>query len=196
MFLNQNTRQFQVGQKQQDALRQFEMGVYVADSWRVRPNVTFNYGLRWEYSGPPSDSLNQYSMLQNPNDVFGISGPGNLFHPGSTAGNGNEFFVNDAGRSWYNRYLKAFAPSVGLAYQPNFENNMMHRMFGAPGKTVLRAGFSIAYSREGLNSALPVSHKGNPFTGAQSAVFGEHKQPSVNRPIPGRFDQLWAKQHR
>ena len=56
-----------------------------------RPNLTFNYGLRWEYSGPPSDHLNEYSMLQNTNDVFGISGPGNLFHPGSTAGNANAF---------------------------------------------------------------------------------------------------------
>ena len=169
VFLNQATKQFQVGQKQQDALRQFEMGIYAGDSWRVRPNLTFNYGLRWEYSGPPSDHLNQYSMLQNTNDVFGISGAGNLFHPGSTAGNANAFFVNDAGRSWYNRYLKAFAPSVGLAYQPDWGNRGMHYLFGATGKTVLRAGFAIAYSREGLNSFTGIA-QGNPFTGAQSSV--------------------------
>ena len=133
-----------------DQVGQFEMGVYAADSWRVKPNVTFNYGLRWEYQSAPWDKLNEYWMLQNSNDVFGISGPGNLFHPGSTAGNGNAAFINDAGRSWYNPYFKAFAPSVGLAYQPGWDNGMMRHVFGAPGKTVLRAGFSIAYDREGL----------------------------------------------
>ncbi len=181
VFLNQATKQFQVGQKQQDALRQFEMGVYAGDSWRFRPNITFNYGLRWEYSGPPSDHLNQYSMLQNTNDVFGISGAGNLFHPGTTAGNANAFFVNDAGRSWYNRYLKAFAPSVGIAYQPNWDNGMAHHLFGAAGKTVLRAGFAIAYSREGLNSFTGIA-QGNPFTGAQSSVSA-----NANNATNGQF---------
>jgi len=54
------------------------MGFYAGDSWRIKPNVTFNYGLRWEYDGPPWDKLNEYWMLQNTNDVFGVSGPGNL----------------------------------------------------------------------------------------------------------------------
>ncbi len=77
-------------------------------------------------------------------------------------------FVSDAGRSWYNRYMKAFAPSVGFAYQPNWDNGVMHHIFGGTGKTVLRAGFSIAYSREGLNSFFGIA-QGNPFTGSQFA---------------------------
>src|SRR5579864_2725559 len=168
VFQNQKTHQFDPTQKQQDQLRQLEMGIFAADSWRFRPNLTLNYGLRWEYDGPPWDNLNQYTMIQNTNDVFGISGPGNLFHPGSTAGNANEMFVSDAGKSWYNRYMKAFAPSVGVAYQPNWDNGMMHHLFGGSGKTVLRAGFSIAYSREGLNSFFGIA-QGNPFTGSQFA---------------------------
>jgi len=152
-----------------DRIGQYEMGIYAGDSFRVRPNLTFNYGLRWEYDGPPFDKQNEYYMLGNSNDVFGISGPGNLFHPGSTGGNANEQFVNDAGKSWYNRYLKAFAPSVGLAYQPNWDNGMMHHLMGAPGKTVLRAGFSIAYSREGLNSFYGISQSNPGFTGSQFA---------------------------
>jgi len=166
---NPANKQYQSTVPQVDNVGQFEMGIFGGDSWRIRPNVTFNYGLRWEYSGPPWDKSNQYWMLQNPNDVFGSSGVGNLFHPGSTGGNNNISFVNDAGRSWYNRYLKAFAPSVGVAYQPNWDNGMMHRIFGSAGKTVLRAGFSIAYSREGLNSFFGIA-QGNPFTGAQTAV--------------------------
>ena len=169
---NPTTRAYQAGISSVDKVGQLEMGFFAADSWRVRPNVTFNYGIRWEYDGPPWDKLNEYSMLTNTNDVFGISGPGNLFHPGSTGGNGSAFFVNDAGKSWYNRYLHAFAPSVGLAYQPNWDNGMMHHLLGAPGKTVLRAGFSIAYSREGLESFFGIAPGNAGELGAQSASAG------------------------
>ena len=169
---NPLNKQYQSTVAQTDNVGQFEMGIFAGDSWRVRPNVTFNYGLRWEYSGPPWDKNNEYWMTQNTNDVFGISGAGNLFHPGSTGGNGNASFVNDAGKSWYNRYLKAFAPSVGLAYQPNWDNGMMHHLLGAPGKTVLRAGFSIAYSREGLSSFFSVVQGNNGFSGSQTSNAG------------------------
>jgi hypothetical protein len=181
VFQNQKTHQFDPTQKQQDQLRQLEMGIFAGDSWRFRPNLTLNYGLRWEYDGPPWDNLNEYTMVQNTNDVFGISGPGNLFHPGSTAGNGNEMFVSDAGKSWYNRYMKAFAPSVGFAYQPNWDSGVMHHLFGGSGKTVLRAGFSLAYSREGLNSFFGIA-QGNPFTGSQFA-----NSASANNAANGQF---------
>jgi len=155
-----------------DRIGQFEMGVYAGDSWRMRPNVTVNYGLRWEYQSAPWDKLNEYWQVQNVNDVFGVSGAGNLFHPGSTAGNANTQFVNDAGRSWYNPYFKAFAPSVGVAYQPNWDNPMMHHVFGASGKTVLRAGFSIAYDREGLESFFGIAPSNPGYTGSQTTFSG------------------------
>jgi hypothetical protein len=116
--------------------------------------------------------LNEYWMTQNVNDVFGVSGPGNLFHPGSNGGNASTQFINDAGRSWYNPYFKAFAPSVGVAYQPGWDNGMMRHVLGAPGKTVLRAGFSVAYDREGLNSFFGIA-PGNPgYTGSQTTFSG------------------------
>jgi Carboxypeptidase regulatory-like domain len=172
---NPSTRLYGAGSAanpEKDKEGQLEFGIYAADSWRVRPNVTFNYGLRWEYSGPPWDKFNEYYMAQNANDIFGVSGVGNLFHPGTTAGNPNTQLVNDAGRSWYNRYLKAFAPSVGVAWQPNTDNAMLHHLLGAPGKTVLRAGFSIAYSREGLESFFSIAQSNPGFAGAQSVSAG------------------------
>ena len=99
---NPTTRAYQAGIPEKDKEGQLEFGIYAADSWRVKPNVTFNYGLRWEYSGPPWDKDNEYYMVPNANDVFGVSGPGNIFHPGSTAGNGIDVqFVNDTGKTWY-----------------------------------------------------------------------------------------------
>ena len=57
---NPVTRAYQAGLPNVDKEGQLEFGIYAADSWRVKPNVTFNYGLRWEYSGPPWDKYNEY----------------------------------------------------------------------------------------------------------------------------------------
>jgi len=178
---NPATRLYQAGVPEVDKEGQLEFGIYAADSWRMRPNVTFNYGLRWEYSGPPWDKYNEFYQAQNSNDVFGVSGVGNIFHPGTTAGNPNVQFINDNGRSWYNRYLKAFAPSVGLAYQPNWDNGILHHLLGAPGKTVLRAGFSIAYSREGLESFFSIAQSNPGFTGRQSVTSGPANNASTGQ---------------
>jgi hypothetical protein len=167
--LNQTTRQFQAGIPELDRVGQLALGFYAQDSWRVRPNLTFNYGLRWEFYGPPYDKNNMYDMLENPNQIWGISGPGNLFAPGSTAGTAVPEFVNDTGKTWYHNYYKAFAPSVGLAYQPNWDNSMARHLFGAAGKTVLRAGYSIAYDNEGINAFFGVAQDNPGYQGSQTA---------------------------
>ncbi len=186
---NPTTRAYQANFPTVDKVGQFVMGVYAGDAWRIRPNVTFNYGLRWEYDGPSWDKYNEYYILPT-NDLFGISGPGNLFAPGSTAGTNNEFVTSDAGKSWVNRYFKAFAPSVGLAYQPNWDSGIMHRILGAPGKTVLRAGFSIAYSNEGLDSFFGVSQTNPGLQGAQSTSPTAANSAGValpNNPATGQY---------
>jgi hypothetical protein len=148
------------------------LGFYAQDSWRVRPNLTFNYGLRWEFYGPPYDKNNEYDMLANPNQIWGISGVGNLFSPGSTAGILTPEFVNDTGKTWYHNYYKAFAPSVGLAYQPNWDNSMARHLFGAAGKTVLRAGFSVAYDNEGIDAFFGVAQDNPGYFGSQTSAAG------------------------
>jgi len=48
-----------------------------------RPTFTLTYGLRWEYQGSPYDQLNEsFSLVNGFSDVFGVSGPNNLFKPG------------------------------------------------------------------------------------------------------------------
>ena len=170
--LNQTTRQFQAGIPETDRIGQLTLGFYAQDSWRIRPNLTFNYGLRWEFYGPPYDKNNMYDMLANPNQIWGISGPGNLFAPGSTAGIATPEFVNDAGKTWYHNYYKAFAPSVGLAYQPNWDNSMARHIFGAAGKTVLRAGYSISYDNEGLEAFFGVAEDNPGYFGSQTSTAG------------------------
>lgn len=160
------------GAPEVDKVGKRELGFYGGDSWRVKPNFTFNYGLRWEYDGAPFDYYNQYAMLGGEqlqaNEIWGISGPGNLFQPGAVGGNSAVYYQNDKGQSWYNRYTKALAPSVGFAWQPSSDIGMFKHLLGEQGKTVIRAGYSIAYGREGLDTFLGVASDNPGQEGSQT----------------------------
>lgn len=129
--------------------RQNEFGFYASDSWRIRSGLTMNYGLRWEYQGAPYNTNGIYTSATFA-DLWGKSGVGNLFKPGTLAGIAQpqiSLRTNDL----YNRDYKNFAPSLGFALTPNLNNSVWNAVFGGSGKSVIRAGYSIAYTREGLS---------------------------------------------
>ncbi|HXE30971.1 MAG TPA: TonB-dependent receptor [Terriglobales bacterium] len=156
-------RTFVTGLPGVDKYHQTDLGLFFADNWRVRNDLTFNYGLRWQYEGVPVDDYNQYFIADGGvNAAYGVSGAGNLFKPGTLTG-AVPTFTNDLGKQWYNNWYKGFAPSVGISWQPR------GGWFGQGGETVLRAGYSIAYSREGLENWNSIA-AGNPgFAGTQDA---------------------------
>ena len=83
--------------------RQREIGVFAQDSWKFRPNLTLNYGLRWEYYGVPFEAHNNFSNLfADPSGLapftFTIVGPGSR-------------------PAWANEYQN-FEPRVGFAWDP------------------------------------------------------------------------------
>ena len=129
---------------------QKEYGIFASDSWRVNPNLTLNYGVRWEVQLPFIAKTDVYSQTTF-NELFGISGPGNLFKPGTTTGRATQYTQFKAGAQGYNTDYNNFAPSIGIAWSPNLQNNLLRKAFGEGGQTVIRAGYSIAYNREGLN---------------------------------------------
>jgi Carboxypeptidase regulatory-like domain len=183
VFYSPQTGAFKTGAPAVDKWRQNEVGFYFADSWRVKSNLTFSYGLRWELPGAPSDSLNEYSTIAGGADgLFGVSGAGNLFKPGVLAGDPNTTYVNDKGYSWYHMYKGAFAPTVGIAWQPHSDMRGLHQVLGSAGKTVFRAGYNIAYSREGLAGFSSLA-------GANPGYFGSQLTQSdvVNDPSQGLF---------
>jgi hypothetical protein len=158
--------------------KQHEFGIYAADSWRMRPTLTFNYGLRWEYQGSPYDQLNEsFSLVNGFPGVFGVSGPNNLFKPGTLTGSISSLQLNN-GRSWYNTDLHDFAPSIGLAWQPNISLPVLRNIFPGSGKTVFRAGYGITYTREGFNNFDSIAY-GNP--GIDGSIFAN----SVAQPVTG-----------
>jgi Carboxypeptidase regulatory-like domain len=128
---------------------QREFGIFAQDSWRVRPNLTLNYGLRWEVQGAFTPLNSSYTTVSVA-DLWGVSGPGNLFRPGTLAGRATQFFPFREGEPGYNTDYKNLAPSFGFAWSPNAKSGWLKRIAGDNGQTVLRGGYSIAYNRQGI----------------------------------------------
>ncbi len=113
-------------------------GLYAQDSWRVRKNLTLNYGLRWDRIEPWYEKYNQLATF--------VPGQQSVVFPGAPAG---IVFPTDPGVS---RTLAPpgnldFAPRLGLAWSPNAdEDGVFGRILGGPGKTSVRAAFGMFYT--------------------------------------------------
>ncbi len=152
--VNPYTRAYTPGYNNLRQISQREAGLFFADAWHITPTLNINYGLRWEWEGTPKDDLNEYyvpSGTLGQAGLWGVSGPNNLFKPGTVPG-AVTTFVNDQGANFYNSYKKDFAPSLGLAWTPSaLPGGILQAIFGAGGESVFRAGYSISYDREGLS---------------------------------------------
>ncbi|HEV2379077.1 MAG TPA: TonB-dependent receptor [Terriglobia bacterium] len=123
---------FQQGQGFPNYGRNHYVGLYAQDSWRARPNLTLNYGLRWEFDTPWSELHNEIQTL--------IPGEQSLVFPGSPTGwvfPGDPGVPAGLGPTRYDD----FSPRVGLAYSPSFDSGFLGKLTGGPGKTSIRAGF-------------------------------------------------------
>jgi len=112
-------------------------GVYAQDSWRVTPNLTFNYGLRWEFSNPWYDTGNKIETL--------IPGENSVVFPGAPTG---WVLPGDPGvpRTLADTQYTNFAPRLGLAYSPGYDSGFLAKLTGGPGKMSIRMGFGIYYT--------------------------------------------------
>jgi hypothetical protein len=130
-----------------------DVSFYFQDAWKMKRNLTLNYGLRYEFLGVPTLPDGLGIQLTNFNDIFGVGGPGNLFNPNSTAGTASgtlDFVSGTTGKGLYKNDWNNFAPFIGFAYSPNFESGPLHWIFGGEGRSSIRAGYSISYLRDGF----------------------------------------------
>ncbi len=118
-------------------------GAYAQDSWKATPDLTLNFGLRWEVSMPWYDTQGKIQtwVKGEQSTVFPNSPPG-LVYPGDPG------VPKTLAPTRYNN----FGPRIGLAYSPSFSDGVLGKVFGGPGKSSIRASFGIYYtSVEDLN---------------------------------------------
>ena len=114
-------------------------GLYAQDSFRLTPHFTVNYGLRWDFTGDDHDLTSAYHGATE-TGMYGPSGIGNVFKPGTLTGVANPTY--DANSHQYAPWNVSPQPTIGLAWNPAYSDGLLGRLFGA-GNTVIRAGFDI-----------------------------------------------------
>jgi hypothetical protein len=129
--------------------------VYFSDSWHMKPTFTLTYGLGWTLEMPPTEESGKQIELvdasNQPLDVVSYIASrkraalqGQVFNPqvgfalvGNTA---------NSPKYPYDPFYGSFSPRVAAAWNPNFDNGILGRMFGH-GKSVIRGGYSRVYGR-------------------------------------------------
>ena len=91
---------------------------YAQDEWKIKPNLTMNYGLRYEYYSPLDEKDNR--------QIFFDINTGVLRDPTTTP---------------FQSSKANFGPRIGLTWSPSPNGN---GFFGG-GRTVLRGGFGLYY---------------------------------------------------
>ena len=137
--------------------KQRDLALYVQDQWRAKSNLSLNLGLRWDYQGVPTIPNGLGIQLTNVNDLFGVSGFGNVFTPTAAPGsqvNGPratlDFVSGDTGKGLWNNDWNNFAPFFGFAYSPDFKSGFLAKVFGPTGTSSIRGGYSISYLHDGF----------------------------------------------
>jgi hypothetical protein len=112
---------------------------YFQDEWKVRQNLTLNYGARWEINPPANTSPNQNAFVAG-TPITGTPLPAapTVNQPGAVT------FVKS--NRWYEGDFKwAIGPRFGLAYSPDFKSGFLSKLFGGSSKSVIRLGYGMAF---------------------------------------------------
>ena len=155
------------GAAQREDLRNTALYTFVQDSFKLKSNLTLNYGLRWELNTPYIDTGNRLQTYRpgfqskeypcqlngsNPASanliaIYGSpdcspTGPANSVFPTGLA------FPGEPGvpRGLTTTYYKAFAPRIGVAWSPGATEGWLAKLTGGPGQMSIRAGFGLFYN--------------------------------------------------
>jgi hypothetical protein len=160
------------GSANTELVRSTSVYLFAQDSWKLKPNVTFNYGLRWEMNTPltdigqkvqrfnpgqnstvytcdlstgfPSESVSSFQSLPQ------FSSPGapspNCANTGTTPT--GLVVPGDKGvpGGLIATYHKAFAPRLGINWSPSWNEGLLGAIVGGPNKTTISAGWGLFYN--------------------------------------------------
>jgi hypothetical protein len=151
------------GSAQTEHVRNNAYYLFAQDSWRLKPNVTLNYGLRWELDTPLTDNLGhvqsfragqagtQFPCQLSANGAAAAyygstdcspTGPANAVFPLGLVTPGDKGVPPGLTQTYY----KAWAPRIGIAWSPSAQNGWLNKITGSPGTLTIKAGYGIFYN--------------------------------------------------
>ncbi len=181
-----------MGRAKREALMR-EMGLFIQDSWKVRPGLTINAGIRHELQFPFAP-LNDYFSMATENGLWGVSGPNNLFKPGTMTGQPTQFVAFKKGTRAFNTDWNNFAPSAGFAWTPAAKPGLLGALMGKDGDFVIRGGYSMSYNREGMATFDNIYsyNPGGSIDATRSMTIGNLIAPGQSLPLLLRNGDLGA----
>jgi len=162
-----------------------EYDFYAQDSWKIRPNLTVTYGLRYGLSRPiyethgfqAAPTVNLGEFLQRRLDGAAAGTPVQELITVDLAGP-----VNNK-PDYYKWDKNNFQPRVAVAWTPNFSGGWKRKILGSDGDLVIRGGFAMLH--DFLGQALATN-----FDTANTLGFSSSTSISANtynvttRPAP------------
>ena len=130
--------------------------LYASDKWMIARNLTLTLGLRWELypAMKLQNGLSLEPIIADPDNPAAslLAGNGSFGIIGTNAGKEYLYYKTD-----YNN----FAPNVGVSWSPNFSSGIGKFIFGSPGKSVLRGGYSHIYGNDSIITSLNATLNAN-----------------------------------
>jgi Carboxypeptidase regulatory-like domain/TonB dependent receptor-like, beta-barrel len=171
-----------------------QAGAYVQDKFRLRPNLTLDVGLRWDWDGPLYEKDGLLANFYPQNYSYDVASDTVTNIGLVIAGNNKTFGTKGVSNSTLTGRQWGFAPRIGLAYSPSFVKNV-----------VVRAGFGMYYDRGEYFTELSPPAGGGvsgpfgvtaeepfvvPFFAVQNATFGVPFGTTPPPPPPTNFSTI------
>jgi Carboxypeptidase regulatory-like domain/TonB dependent receptor len=144
------------------------LGLFAQDSWKIRPTLNLNYGLRWDRIEPWTEKYNEISTFvpERQSVVFPTAPEGFLF-PTDPGVPRTLAPVSNLG----------FTPRVGVAWSPHAsEASFLGKLLGGAGTTSIRTGFGKFYSAiEALSISVLAANSpyGTTYTSPAPPLFSD-----------------------
>jgi outer membrane receptor protein involved in Fe transport len=136
------------------ALRTTAYGAYVQDDWKLRPNVTVNLGVRYEYSTPPVDATNHMSTIDLQTGAIVPVGSNGVSRSGISPDWNN--VAPRVGLAWKVGREFVVRAGYGIYYAPGMLEVNSSQYYNPP-QYILRAFFPTEYSLLTLDDPFPTT---------------------------------------
>ena len=158
---------------------------YAQDDWRMRSNLTWNLGIRWEHETPTVEKYHRAVNGFDPTAVNAISAAAAAAYarnpipadprPANFSALGGLTYATADSPNVYKTASSLFSPRIGVAWTPAILR-----------RTVVRAGLGFFVAPTGINGAQTLNQEGFSSSTAFTATNNNYLSPAatLSNPFP------------